>query len=95
MEGLLIVQQQMDTLSANADTLWMLIAAILVFFMQAGFAMVESGFTRAKNSAKIIMKNLMDFAIGSLLFLVVGYGLIYGQDIAGMIGEAAFLTRRR
>jgi len=90
MEDLLIVQQQMDTLSANADTLWMLIAAILVFFMQAGFAMVESGFTRAKNSANIIMKNLMDFAIGSLLFFVVGYGLMYGQDIAGMIGGSGF-----
>ncbi len=73
------------------DTLWVLIAAILVFFMQAGFAMVEAGFTRAKNSSNIIMKNLMDFAIGSLLFFVVGYGLMYGDDVAGLIGGSKFI----
>lgn len=72
------------------DTLWVLITAFLVFFMQAGFAMVEAGFTRAKNSSNIIMKNLMDFAIGSLLFFVVGYGLMYGDDIAGLIGGSKF-----
>lgn len=73
------------------DTLWVLIAAVLVFFMQAGFAMVEAGFTRAKNSSNIIMKNLMDFAIGSLLFFVVGYGLMYGDDVAGLIGGSKFI----
>jgi Amt family ammonium transporter len=73
------------------DTLWILITAFLVFFMQAGFAMVEAGFTRAKNSSNIIMKNLMDFAIGSLLFFVVGYGLMYGEDIAGLIGGSKFI----
>lgn len=73
------------------DTLWVLIAAVLVFFMQAGFAMVEAGFTRAKNSSNIVMKNLMDFAIGSLLFFAVGYGLMYGDDIAGFIGGSKFI----
>ena len=54
--------------TAYLDTLWMLVAAVLVFFMQAGFAMVEAGFTRAKNANNIIMKNLMDFSVGSILF---------------------------
>ena len=90
MEDLTMVSEQLQTLSSNADTLWMLIAAVLVFFMQAGFAMVESGFTRAKNSANIIMKNLMDFSIGSFLFFVVGFGLMYGEDIAGMLGGSGF-----
>ena len=78
-------------LTEQLDTLWMLVAAVLVFFMQAGFAMVEAGFTRAKNASNIIMKNLMDFAIGSVLFFVVGYGLMYGEDIAGFIGGSQFI----
>ena len=77
-------------LTEQLDTLWMLVAAVLVFFMQAGFAMVEAGFTRAKNASNIIMKNLMDFAIGSFLFFIVGYGLMYGNDLAGLIGGSQF-----
>jgi len=65
------------------DILWILLAGILVFFMQAGFAMVEAGFTRAKNVGNIIMKNFMDFSIGSLMFYIVGYSIMYG-------GEGAF-----
>lgn len=66
---------------------WFLIGAVLVFFMQCGFAMVESGFTRAKNAGNIIMKNLMDFCIGTVTFSLLGYGLMCGQDyIAGLIG---------
>lgn len=76
----------------SLDTLWMLIAAVLVFFMQAGFAMVEAGFTRAKNASNIIMKNLMDFALGTLLFFVAGYGLMYGDSIAGLIGGSGFIN---
>ncbi len=75
----------------SLDTMWMLVAAVLVFFMQAGFAMVESGFTRAKNASNIIMKNLMDFGIGSLLFFVAGFGIMYGDNIAGLIGGSGFL----
>ena len=78
-----------DTQS-HMDTLWMLIAAVLVFFMQAGFAMVESGFTRAKNASNIIMKNIMDFGIGSLLFFVAGFGLMYGDSVAGLFGGSGF-----
>lgn len=68
------------------DTLWVLLAAVLVFWMQAGFAMVEAGFTRAKNAGNIVMKNLMDFVIGTLIFWVLGFGLMFGTDIGGFIG---------
>lgn len=60
------------------DTIWLLLGAVLVFWMQAGFAMVETGFTRAKNAGNIIMKNLMDFAIGSIVFWIIGYGIMFG-----------------
>ncbi len=68
------------------DTIWVLIAAAFVFFMQAGFAMVETGFTRAKNAGNIIMKNLMDFAIGSVIFWIIGFGLMFGEG-NGFIGS--------
>jgi len=71
---------------SSVDTLWTLVGTVLVFFMQAGFAMVETGFTRAKNAANIIMKNLMDFVLGSLAFFLVGYSIMFGSDIAGFIG---------
>ncbi len=76
----------MSELFSSVDTIWVLLAAALVFFMQAGFAMVETGFTRAKNAGNIIMKNLMDFALGSLVFWVLGFGLMFGADQAGLIG---------
>ncbi|PKM49469.1 MAG: ammonium transporter [Firmicutes bacterium HGW-Firmicutes-7] len=73
------------------DTIWVLFATALVFFMQAGFAMVETGFTRAKNAGNIIMKNLMDFSVGSLMFWVIGYGLMYGADsFGGLVGKPGF-----
>ena len=62
------------------DTIWTLLGAALVFFMQAGFAMVETGFTRAKNAGNIIMKNLIDFAIGTVVFWFIGFGLMFGGD---------------
>ncbi|CZQ96894.1 ammonium transporter [Trichococcus ilyis] len=71
---------------SSVDTLWTLVGTVLVFFMQAGFAMVETGFTRAKNAANIIMKNLMDFVLGSLGFFLIGYSIMFGDDIAGIIG---------
>ncbi len=80
----------MDDIKLVLDTIWVLIAAALVFFMQAGFAMVETGFTRAKNAGNIIMKNLMDFSVGSLMFWVIGYGIMYGTDFAGIIGIPGF-----
>ena len=66
--------------------MWLLIAGFMVMFMQPGFAMVEAGFTRSKNTANILMKNLMDFAIGSLLYWIIGYTLMYGDSIGGIIG---------
>ncbi len=65
---------------SSVDTIWVLLGAILVFFMQAGFAMVETGFTRAKNAGNIIMKNLMDFALGTIVFWVLGFGLMFAGD---------------
>ncbi|GMQ64816.1 hypothetical protein AN2V17_40560 [Vallitalea sp. AN17-2] len=81
----------MDEIKFILDNIWILIATTLVFFMQAGFAMVETGFTRAKNAGNIIMKNLMDFAIGSIMFWVIGYGLMYGKSIGGLIGTPDLL----
>ncbi len=66
---------------------WFLIGAVLVFFMQCGFAMVESGFTRAKNAGNIIMKNLMDFCIGAVVFILLGFGLMMGEEcLGGLVG---------
>ena len=70
--------------------IWFLIGAAFVFFMQAGFAMVETGFTRAKNAGNIIMKNLMDFCIGVPMFMLIGFGLLLGEDVAGFIGKPGF-----
>lgn len=74
------------------DVLWVLLGAALVFFMQAGFAMVETGFTRAKNAGNIIMKNLMDFAIGSVVFYFIGYGIMYGSANGFFGGIDFFIT---
>ncbi len=68
----------------SADTLWVLVAAFLVFFMQAGFAMVESGFTRAKNAVNILMKNLMDFSMGSIAYWAIGFAIMFGAGNAFM-----------
>ncbi len=73
------------------NVIWTLIAAFLVFFMQAGFAMVETGLTRAKNASNIMMKNLMDFCFGSIAFFAVGYGLMFGADKFGLFGSSKWL----
>ena len=78
---------------SSVDTMWVLIAAALVFFMQAGFAMVETGFTRAKNAANIVMKNLMDLCIGSVAFWVIGFGLMFGASMGGWLGTPDFLVQ--
>jgi Amt family ammonium transporter len=74
----------------SIDTIWVLIAAFLVFIMHAGFAMVETGFTRAKNAVNIIMKNLLTVAIGVVTFYFVGFALMFGQDVAGFLGITGF-----
>lgn len=79
---------------SSVDTIWVLLGATLVFFMQAGFAMVETGFTRAKNAGNIIMKNLLDFCIGTILFWIIGFGLMFGlPDLGGIIGTPDFLIQ--
>ncbi|MEE0274543.1 MAG: adenylate cyclase, partial [Oscillospiraceae bacterium] len=79
-----------EAVNAEAFGIWFLIGAALVFFMQAGFAMVETGFTRAKNAGNIIMKNLMDFCIGTVMFILIGFGFLLGEDVAGFIGKPGF-----
>ena len=77
----------------SADTIWVLIGAFLVFSMQPGFAMVETGFTRAKNAANIVMKNVMDMSLGSIVFWILGFGLMFGEDIGGFIGAPDFFVK--
>lgn len=79
-----------DAVFASIDTVWTLIAAFMVFFMQAGFAMVETGFTRAKNACNIMMKNLMDFSVGSIIYWAVGFGLMFGAGRMGLFGSSRF-----
>lgn len=77
----------LDELAISINNLWVLMAAILVMFMQPGFAMLEAGFTRKKNTANIMMKNLMDFSIGALIYWIIGYSVMYGETLWGFIGK--------
>ena len=76
----------MNEIGLSLDTVWMLLAAMLVFWMQPGFALCEAGFTRSKNTANILMKNFVDFMFGSLLFFFLGFGFMFGSEGAGFIG---------
>ncbi|MBO6137379.1 MAG: ammonium transporter [Lachnospiraceae bacterium] len=80
----------METMHGEIFAVWFLAGAALVFWMQAGFAMVETGFTRAKNAGNIIMKNLMDFCIGTCTFILIGFSLLLGEDMMGLIGRPGF-----
>jgi len=80
----------LDGLTTAINAAWTMVAASLVFFMQAGFAMVEAGFTRSKNAGNIVLKNLMDFVVASLAFWVLGFGLMFGPDAGGLIGLGGF-----
>ena len=84
------MEELMEVLNGQIFGVWFLIGAALVFWMQAGFAMVEAGFTRAKNAGNIIMKNLMDFCIGTVMFILIGFGLLLGEDMVGLIGKPGF-----
>lgn len=84
-------EESIESLTAAMDTLWLVVTGALVFFMQAGFALVETGLTRAKNATNIIMKNMMDFCLGSIAFWMIGWGLMYGADsLGGLIGFSDF-----
>ena len=85
-----MTQEIMDAISSQTFGVWFLIGAALVFWKQAGFAMVETGFTRAKNAGNIIMKNLMDFCIGTVMFILIGFSLLLGEDLVGIIGKPGF-----
>ena len=84
------MEELMEVVNGQIFGVWFLIGAALVFCMQAGFAMVETGFTRAKNAGNIIMKNLMDFCIGTVMFILIGFGLLLGEDLMGLIGKPGF-----
>lgn len=85
-----MTEEIMSAVSGEVFGVWFLIGAALVFWMQAGFAMVEAGFTRAKNSGNILMKNLMDFCIGTVMFILIGFSLLLGEDLLGLIGKPGF-----
>ena len=80
-------EEIMSMVNEQVFGVWFLIGAALVFWMQAGFAMVETGFTRAKNAGNILMKNLMDFCIGTVVFILIGFSLLLGEDLLGFIGK--------
>jgi Amt family ammonium transporter len=87
------IEEKFATLTLNVNALWTCLAAFLVFWMQAGFALVETGLTRAKNTCNILMKNLMDFAIGSIAYWLVGFGIMFGTATAmnGFLGVDNFI----
>ena len=85
-----MTEEIMSAVNGEVFGVWFLIGAALVFWMQAGFAMVETGFTRAKNAGNILMKNLMDFCIGTVVFILIGFSLLLGEDLLGLIGKPGF-----
>ncbi|MGN0426254.1 MAG: ammonium transporter [Agathobacter sp.] len=85
-----MTEEILELVDGHLFGVWFLIGAALVFWMQAGFAMVEAGFTRAKNTGNILMKNLMDFCIGTVMFILIGFSLLLGEDLVGFIGKPGF-----
>jgi Amt family ammonium transporter len=83
-------KEAIDLVQTHANYVWTLVAAVLVFFMQAGFALVETSFTRAKNAVNILMKNLMDFSMGSIAYWALGFGLMFGVSKLGWFGTSGF-----
>ena len=90
----MIYMEQLTELISAVDSFWLFFGGVLVFFMQTGFAMVETGFTRAKNAGNIVMKNLVDFMLGSILYWLIGYSLMYGtgNGFIGLPGEGTFMN---
>jgi Amt family ammonium transporter len=89
----LFAQESAEALGFSLDMVWLFIGAILVFIMQAGFALVETGLTRAKNATNITMKNVMDFCFGAIVYWAVGWGFMYGKDaLGGLIGTDQFFN---
>ena len=90
MTNIFLATDPVADLSLSVDTVWMLLAAMLVFFMQPGFALCEAGFTRGKNTANILFKNFVDFCFGSILFWLIGFGFMFGSNGEGFIGMPHF-----
>ena len=88
-----MTEEILSAVSSEVFSVWFLIGAALVFWMQAGFAMVETGFTRAKNAGNIVMKNFMDLCLGSIVFWIIGFGLMFGTDIGGLLGTPDFFVQ--
>ena len=84
------MEEILSAVTSEVFSVWFLIGAALVFWMQAGFAMCEAGFTRAKNTGNILMKNLMDFCIGTVMFVLIGFSLFLGEDWLGILGKPGF-----
>ena len=84
------MEEILSAISSEVFSVWFLIGAALVFWMQTGFAMCEAGFTRAKNTGNILMKNLMDFCIGTVMFVLIGFSLFLGEDWLGILGKPGF-----
>jgi Amt family ammonium transporter len=93
--GTVIAQDALTTkqIQASFDMIWLVLTAALVFFMQAGFAMVEIGLTRAKNAGNIIMKNLMDFSVGAIAYWAIGFAFMYGNDVSGLFGNSGWFLQ--
>lgn len=84
----------MENTQVLLNIVWTMVGAFLVYFMQAGFAMVETGFTRAKNSGNILMKNMMDFVLGSIFFFIIGFALMFGGSNAFIGQQVSFIRNR-
>jgi Amt family ammonium transporter len=89
----LFAEESIETLAFSLDMVWLFLGAILVFIMQAGFALLETGLTRAKNATNITMKNVMDFCFGAIVYWAIGWGFMYGEDaLGGLIGTSQFFN---
>ena len=82
-----------EIVSSGLDTIWVVLTAAMILLMEGGFALLEAGFVRSKNSVNIIMKVFADITIGTLVFFLIGFGLMYGKDVLGFIGTSGFLMK--
>src|SRR5690606_2009602 len=85
----------LESLQASINLVWVMLGTFLVFFMHAGFTLVETGFTRAKNSINIIMKNFLTMTLGSLMYFFIGFGIMFGDSQNGLFGKNGFMLTGR
>ncbi|KWX86445.1 ammonium transporter, partial [Paenibacillus riograndensis] len=82
----------LESLGGGVDTIWVVLSAAMILLMEGGFALLEAGFVRYKNSVNIIMKVFADITIGTLIFYICGFGLMYGNDAGGLVGPRGFMV---